>query len=102
MRPLVALVFAMLLAAAAPADAQNLRMIPADAKRGEFTAQQLPVVEIDGKALRLAPGARILHERNMTITPNLVAPRSRVAYQLDGQGLVRVVWILTAAEAKAK
>jgi len=103
MRPLIALVFAMVLVAGVlPAGAQNLRLIPADAKRGEFTAQELPVVEIDGKTLRLAPGARILNERNMTITPNLVAPKSRVAYQLDAQGLVRVVWILTTAEAKAK
>lgn len=102
LRPLLALVFAMVLAGAAPAGAQNLRLIPADAKRGQFTPQQLPVVEIDGKSLRLAPGARILNERNATITPNLVPPKSRVAYQLDGQGQVRTVWILSAAEAKAK
>ena len=101
-RSLLALVFAMILAAAAPAGAQNLRLIPADAKRGEFSARELPTVEINGKALRLAPGARILNERNMSVTPNLVAPKSRVAYQLDGQGQVRTVWVLTAAEAKAK
>ena len=103
MRSLLALVFAMVLAAgAAPADAQTLRLIPADAKRGEFSAGQLPVVQIDGKDLRLSPGARILNERNMSVTPNQVVPKSRVAYQLDGQGQVRTVWVLSAAEAKAK
>ena len=102
-RPIAALVFILTVAAATfTASAQQLRTIPQDARRGEFSAGQLPVMQIDGKDLRLAPGARILNERNMSVTPNLVAPKSKIAYQLDGQGQVRTVWVLTAAEAKAK
>lgn len=82
--------------------AAQLRRIPDDAKRGTFTAGPIPAVEIDGKPYRLAPGARILGPNNSTVTPNQVPPKSTVRYQLDGQGQVRVVWVLTAAEAATK
>jgi hypothetical protein len=77
--------------------AQTARNIPADAPKGRFTALQLPVVAIDGKQYRLAPGARIFNANNLTVTPNLVPAGTPVRYELDAQGLVRTVWIVGAA-----
>ncbi len=76
--------------------AQAVGKIPADARKGRFTALQLPLVSIDGKQFRLAPGARILNTNNLTVTPNLVPAGTPVRYELDAQGLVRTVWIVDA------
>jgi len=76
--------------------AQAARNIPVDAPKGRFTALQLPVVSIDGKQYRLAPGARIFNANNLTVTPNLVPADTPVRYELDAQGLVRTVWIVSA------
>ncbi len=77
--------------------AQAARRIPADAPKGRFTALQLPLVAIDGRQFRLAPGARIFTANNLTVTPNLVPDGTPVRYELDAQGLVRTVWIVDAA-----
>jgi hypothetical protein len=92
---LVGLLVALLVAGGA--GAQDVRRIPAEAPQGRFTALQLPLVSIDGKLLRLAPGARILNTNNLTVTPNLVPADTPVRYELDAQGLVRTVWIVDAA-----
>ncbi|HQR21131.1 MAG TPA: hypothetical protein PKV98_09700 [Burkholderiaceae bacterium] len=65
---------------------------------GTMTAGQLPEVTIDGKAMRLAPGARIYNASNLTITPNQVPAGSRVRYLTDEAGLVKQVWILPAGQ----
>jgi hypothetical protein len=101
-RSITAFAVAIALAASSLTATAQLRRIPEGAKHGEFTAGQLPAVRIDGKDYRLAPGARILNANNATITPNLVPPKSFVSYQLDGQGQVRTVWVLTAEEARAR
>ena len=75
------------------------RYIPADAPRGKFTPAQFPEVYINGKPMRLAPGARILNANNLTVTPNQVAADTPVRYKLDAQGRVLTVWILGAQEA---
>jgi hypothetical protein len=61
---------------------------------GTMSPTTLPDVSIDGKALRLAPGARIYNAQNLTITPNQVPPNSRVRYKLDATGNVSQVWLL--------
>jgi hypothetical protein len=78
------------------------RRIPADAPRGSFTAGQLPGVYIDGRLMRLAPGARILMPDNLTTTPNKVPADSPVRYKLDAQGQVQTVWVLSAEEARRR
>ncbi len=78
------------------------RYIPTDAPRGRFTPLQFPAVSINGKAMQLAPGARILTANNLTVTPNQVAPDTIVRYRLDGQGKVHTVWILSPEEAKRR
>jgi hypothetical protein len=93
---------AVLMAAAAAQAQMPARMIPADALRGRFTAGPLPTVTIDDKPMRLAPGARILNQENLTVTPNLVPANALVRYRLDQQGKIRTVWILTPEEARKR
>jgi len=61
---------------------------------GVMTAGQLPEVTIDGKAMRLSPGARIYNPNNLTITPNQVPANTRVRYKTDAMGHVSQVWVL--------
>jgi hypothetical protein len=61
---------------------------------GTMTTGALPEVAIDGKVLRLSPGARIYNAQKLTITPNQVPPNSRVRYKLDASGNVNQVWLL--------
>jgi hypothetical protein len=93
---------AVLMVAAAAQAQMPARMIPPDAPRGTFTAGPLPTVTIDGKPMRLAPGARILNQDNLTVTPNLVPANALVRYRLDQQGKIRTVWILTPEEARRR
>lgn len=61
---------------------------------GVMTTQQLPVVQIDGRQLRLAPGARIVGANNSSVTPNQVPANTKVRYRVDASGLVTHVWLL--------
>ena len=63
---------------------------------GTMTTGQVPLVTIDGKEMRMAPGARIMSAGNTSITPNQVPPASRVRYKLDASGQVSQVWLLPA------
>ena len=86
------------LAPSFPAQAQ-LRTIPADAKRATLKHVEGMTVEIDGKKALLAAGAQIRDGRNMIVVPTAVPPGVLVKYQLDTQGLVGRVWILSPQEA---
>ncbi len=83
----------------AAAAAQQLRTIPADAKRGSMRHVQSMTVEIDGARARLAPGAQIRGPMNTIVLPTALPPDSVVKYQLDSAGQVKQVWILTPQEA---
>lgn len=92
---------AALIAAAAAAQVVP-RNIPADAPRGRFTASTFPEVLINGKPMRLAPGARILTPNNLTVTPNQVAAGATVRYRLDAQGQIQTVWVLGNEEVRKR
>ena len=92
------LLFALIVALPAAAQAQ-FRTIPADAKRGELRHLEQMDVELDGRKLRLAPGAQIRDARNLVVVPTALPSGARVKYLLDAQGMVRRVWILTPQEA---
>jgi hypothetical protein len=77
----------------------QFRHIPADAKRGEIRHLQEMIVEIDGKAMRLAPGAQIRDASNLIVLPVAVPGGALVKYTRDTQGYVTRVWILTPQEA---
>ncbi len=72
--------------------------VPANAVEGKITATSASQIEIDGKAYRLAPGARILNQRNLSVTPNMVAPGTQARYLLDAGGAVRAVWLVDATD----
>ena len=82
-----------------PATAQVARPFPASALRGELVVLQPPEVALNGRAARLAPGARIRGADNLLqLSGMLVNQRHTVNYTVDPSGLLLDVWILTAAE----
>jgi hypothetical protein len=82
------------------AAAAQLRSIPEQAQRGVIHHLETMTVEIDGKPERLAPGAQIRDAENRVILPTALPPGAEVKYELDAQGMVRRVWILTPEEAQ--
>ena len=81
----------------APAWAQ--RALPAGAKRGTTGERQMfPMVQIDKEALRMAPGGIIINSNNLSITQGQLPPGSEVLYQLDRNGEVLRIVILTPEE----
>ena len=85
---------ASLLATALLVACQSTNRLPDGSMIGTMTTQQLPLVQIDGREQRLAPGARIVGANNTSITPNQVPANSKVRYRVDSSGLVTHVWIL--------
>jgi len=86
-----------------------LRTIPDDAKRGVMSHVQGMTVEItpvEGTNFNtvtvqvdLAAGAQIRDGRNMVVVPSAVPPSTLVRYQLNPDGKLRRVWILSPQEA---
>jgi hypothetical protein len=77
----------------------QFRSIPVEAKRGEIRSLGHMEVEINGKALHLAPGAQIRDAGNRIVLPTAVPAGAKVKYLLDPQNLVNRVWILSPQEA---
>lgn len=79
------------------------REFPAKALRGSMVVVQPPLVAMDDKPTRFAPGARILDASNRLVQPaTLVNQELTVNYTLDLRGQVHQVWVLSEAEAKIK
>jgi hypothetical protein len=87
------------IALASGAAQAQLRTIPADAKRATMSHIEGMTVEVDGKRALLAAGAQIRDDRNMIVVPAAVPRGVLVKYQLDLQGLIGRVWILSPQEA---
>jgi hypothetical protein len=92
------LAFLISLAFAASAFAQ-LRVIPEDAKRAQMSHLTENLVELNGQRVELARGAQIRDPMNRIVMPATLPPGSIVRYQLDGEGLLYRVWILSPDEA---
>ena len=76
------------------------RTFPATALRGNMTITDYPVIAMDSKNLRLAPGARIWNQNHLTQTPVSLGNSSYVVnYTQDVHGDVDRVWILSTDEA---
>ena len=96
---LLAAIAALSFAFVAPAAAQMPRNFPATALRGELVVTQPPDVALNGRAARLAPGARIRGSDNLLLLSGaVVGQRLVVHYTLDGVGNVLDVWVLTPSE----
>jgi hypothetical protein len=79
------------------------RNFPANALRGTLQVTAPPEVAMDGKAARLAPGARIYDRQNLlALSGSLVGQELLVNYTRDTVGNVQLVWILTAEEARER
>jgi len=90
MRSLLALVLVAVLAACGSSSNRQ----PDGTMLGTLNAVQLSNATIDGKPMRLAPGARIMTPSNTSITPDRVPANSRIRYKLDANGQVSQVWLL--------
>ncbi len=75
------------------------RTLPANAKRAEIGAQQmLPMVMLNKEAHRLAPGGIIFDAANRRITHGQLRPGSEVLYELDRNGEILRIVVLTPEE----
>jgi len=98
MRAFLLILTLLLVPAAGPAQAQ-LRTLPAGVKYAVTgQAMVLPLVELNGKPRRLAPGAVILDTNNRTLVQGALPSGVKVAYLLDLNGDIRRIYILTDAE----
>ena len=76
------------------------RTFPPKTQRGNMTILGFPVIAMDAQNLRLAPGARIWNQQQLTQIPASLGNASYlVNYTQDFQGNVDRVWILTKDEA---
>jgi hypothetical protein len=97
--PRIAAVLFILATFAAPATMAQFRTLPQDAKVGRTgETQPLPIVKIDGKLLKLAPGGVIYDENNRTILQGQLPAGVRVAYSFELGGDITRIYILTASE----
>ena len=79
--------------------AQMQRPFPPTALRGAIVVVQPPEISLNGRPMRLAPGARIRDQNNMlAMSGPLIGEKLTVHYTIDIGGDVRDVWILTADE----
>ena len=87
------------LLAAATAQAQMPRPFPAKAERGAISFDAPPLVTLNGKSERLAPGVRVrdVHNR-VALTGALRGQTFTVNYLRDPAGVIREVWILSPTE----
>jgi len=73
--------------------------IPEDSRRGYIRHVEEMAVTVDDKAMQLAAGAIIRNQQNLIIVP-VTLPREGAwaAYNLDRDGQVFRVWLLTPVE----
>ena len=78
---------------------QRLVPIPTKAQRADITFNGSPDLLINGKNVRLAPGARIYSRDNMLVMSGSLTGTAKAKYVLEETtGLVMSLWILTDQE----
>jgi hypothetical protein len=85
------------------ASAQMARAIPVpeQAELGRLRIGVFPEATLDGKAVRLGPGARIYDESNVIRPPSTVEGERRVAFVRGTIGEITQVWLVTDEEYRA-
>ena len=80
-------------------EAQTIRSLPANGKRG-ITGNGLPLpqVAIGRTLLMLAPGGLIFDAANRTILHNALPPGADVWYQTNNEGQIQRIYILRPEE----
>ncbi len=102
---LALLVLTSALSASAQDSVSRQSPLPADltqAPRAKIEPGVLPLISLNGKPARLTAGARIYGANNLLVLPTNIPSGALVRYQLDQNGDVNTVWILTEAEARQR
>jgi len=73
-------------------------ILPQNAVSGELTASRYPYVTIGDKRFHLAPGSIIIDQNNRIILPNYLPRSATVLYQIDSNGDLAKMWLLTPEE----
>ena len=82
-----------------PPDPQRIPPISPRAKFGVLRVVAPPDALLDGKPVRLSPGARIRGTNNLLVMSAAIAGQDlKVLYTVEPMGLVHEVWILTLRE----
>ncbi len=98
MRTLIA-VLTLAFTLTAPGFAQVQRLLPTNGKLGHIGQQHpSPLVEIDSKVLRVAPGGVIVDQNNRFIVHGALPANADVLYVLDSRGDVSRIILLTPTE----
>ncbi len=97
-RGLITLAFALVFVTAA--HAQMLRQFPANGILGDLIGRQqpFPILQIDNKLLRLAPGGLIYDENNRTIVHGVLPERAYVLFLQAANGEVTRIYVLRPEE----
>ncbi|QPF72580.1 hypothetical protein G8A07_06300 [Roseateles sp. DAIF2] len=87
-----------------PAQAQVHRSFPATALRGELVVQQAPLVSLNDKPAKLAPGARLRGDTHLLLQPaSVIGQKLIVHYTVEpSTGMLMDVWVLNPAELANK
>lgn len=98
LRGLGAGLLALLIASASYA--QLSRPLPADGKLGELAGRQhpFPLLQINNKVVRLAPGGLIYNRQNRSILHNQLPEYSPVLFVEDPKGEIARVYLLRPEE----
>jgi hypothetical protein len=93
-------IFLLAVGIAATSHAQLPRQFPANAKLGEMVGQQhlYPLIQINDKVMRLAPGGRVIDEHNRTVLHSYLPPHAHVLYVEDMNNDLSRVFILRPDE----
>jgi len=85
---------------ASASHAQLSRPLPADGKLGELAGRQqpFPLLQINNKVVRLAPGGLIYDSQNRTILHNQLPEYSPVLFVEDLRGEIARVYLLRPDE----
>jgi len=88
------------LAIATASHAQVARSLPANGKLGELVGQQhpFPMIQINNKVVRLAPGAQIFNQENRTILHNQLPQYAPVLFVADNGGQILRIYLLRPDE----
>ena len=82
--------------------ANGTRRIPGTARLGVLSPGVFPQATLDGDAITLGPGFRLMDTLDRIVVPaSVLGTRQVVAYQTGPLGELAVAWILTAAERNA-
>lgn len=90
-----------LLAQQVPPGLDNVRNFPEAALRGKLAVVSSVDAELNGNAIRMAPGMRLFSPQNSLVMLHTVMGQSfKVNYVIEpSTGMLLTAWILTEAEA---